>query len=126
MAPPSVASARGIEIGKNTRRWKVGEKLGSGACATVHTLQTLEGAPTEYAVKIAPLPMKTTKKQNAPAEVNDRYLAHEAMLYQTQFPHLQGTIVPNLPSGKGPPVTGIVEGEFVMVQGFRPKLVSVY
>ena len=103
-----------IEIGKGSRKasqWKVGKSLGFGACAEVHELVTIDGAPTEYAIKLAVEPTKKTKKGNSPAEVNERLIDFERLLYQNQFPDLQGVNIPNLPPGKGPPASGVAEGE---------------
>ena len=109
MAP---SSAVGIEIRKgNTARWRVGAKLGSGACASVHLLQDAEGDETEFAIKLTPLPKKTTKKQNSQDEVNARMLYFEHVMYQNQFQDIQGTYIPELPPYKGPPSYGESDGK---------------
>jgi hypothetical protein len=109
---PSSPSPVGLQLFKGSKpEWKIGKRLGSGACATVHALETLSGTETEYAIKLAPLPVKTTKKQNSEAEINASRLHYENVVYQNQFPDIQGTMIPNLPPGKGPPSTGEVGGE---------------
>ena len=108
----------GIEIAKGPRKpfqWKVGKSLGCGACAAVHELVTVDGAPTEFAIKLAAVPEKRTKKGSSQAEVNERLIDFERLLYQNQFPDLQGTNIPTLPSGKGPPASGEAGSEYSVV-----------
>jgi len=104
----------GIQLYKGqTAKWRVGSKLGSGACATVHCLEELDGGsshPTEWAIKLAPLPTKTTKKGTTPMEVNARLIHHESVMYQNQFQDILGSVLPRLPPYKGPPVTGEAQG----------------
>ena len=107
MAPSPV----GLTVANNKSQWKVGKRLGSGACATVHSLETETGAPTEFAIKLAPIPKKT-KKQNTPAEINAQRLFYEHVVYQNTFSDLQGTLIPKLPSYKGPPASGEANGEY--------------
>lgn len=108
MAPP-----KGIEIYKGkTAKWRVGKNLGTGACAAVHSLEEIEGSSTEWAIKLAPLPKKKTKKASSPEEVNVRLLHHEGVMYINQFQDLQGSYVPRLPPYKGPPSNGEAEGTF--------------
>ena len=113
----SPGSPVGLELGKNPRnpQWKIGKRLGSGACASVHVLETTSGNPTEYAIKLAALPTKTTTKKNSTAEVNERLLYHENLVYQNAFAVLQGKIIPKLPSAKGPPATGTIEGKLAVL-----------
>jgi hypothetical protein len=60
-----------IEIRKGRNpKWRVGKLLGSGACATVHLLEEMDGSPTGFAIKVAPIPKKMTKKRNSMEEVN--------------------------------------------------------
>ena len=97
----------GIEIYKGKQpKWKVGKQLGTGACATVHQLDNIDGSPTEFAIKLAPLPKKITKKQNSKEETNQRLLSFENTVYHNQVQDLQGTFVPKLPPSKGPPAHG--------------------
>jgi hypothetical protein len=102
MAPPT-----GIMIGK---KWKVGKKIGTGACAVVCDLQTTDGDATTYAVKLARIPERTTKNGKSKGEMDISLLNYEQMIYQTQFQDLQGSMIPMLPAS-GPPVTGESEGE---------------
>jgi hypothetical protein len=108
MAPSPV----GQTLTNNKSQWKIGKRLGIGACATVHSLETDTGAPTEFAIKLAPIPTKTSKKQNSPAEINARRLHYEHVVYQNTFSDLQGTLIPKLPSYKGPPASGEANGEY--------------
>ena len=80
MAPPV-----GIEIGKGSKKWTIGKMLGTGACATVYALKTADGNETEYAVKVAPIPTKKTKKGNSPAETNVSLLHYEQLVYQVSL-----------------------------------------
>ena len=112
MAPSPV----GIEISKGKRKWKIGKILGSGACATVCSMKVLDngrGEDTSFAVKLAPLPKKTTRKGNSPAEINAKLLYYEQLVYTTQFRSLQGEFIPRVPnssSSKDPPVYGEENG----------------
>jgi len=117
MAPPI-----GIELFKGkTAKYKVGKKLGSGACASVHCVNENDGASTEWAIKLAPLAKKITKKKNSEAEVNERMIYFEHVMYMNQFQDLQGTIIPRLPPSKGPPGHGNAGGMFLT---FYPHDVS--
>lgn len=98
----------GITIGK---KWKVGKKIGTGACAVVCDLQTADGSATEFAIKLARLPERKTKNGKSKGEQDVSLLNYEQMVYQTQFQDLQGTVIPILPVG-GPPVTGESDGEY--------------
>mmetsp|Transcript_57968 Transcript_57968/g.64786 ORF Transcript_57968/g.64786 Transcript_57968/m.64786 type:complete len:586 (-) Transcript_57968:1179-2936(-) len=107
----------GIEITNGSRQWKVGKILGKGACATVCSLNRIDSSDnscneTEFAVKLAPLPKKKTKKGNSVEETNEKLLYYEHLVYNTQFQSLQGTFIPNVPksSSKVPPVYGNVNG----------------
>jgi hypothetical protein len=103
----------GIKIFKgNTAKWCVGKELGSGACAAVHSLEEIDGVSTstEWAIKLAPLPIKTTKKGSSPEEVNARLIHHESVMYQNQFQDLQGSFLPRLPPYKGPQASGDASG----------------
>lgn len=117
MAPSPV----GIELTKGKRAWKVGKVLGQGACATVCSLKASDGSNTEtdFAVKLAPLAKKKTKKGNSLEEVNAKLLYYEQLIYTTQFRTLQGTFIPNVPnpsSSKDPPLYGDENGKFIIVK----------
>ena len=108
MAP---SSPIGIELYRGkTPKWRVGKQLGSGACATVHLLEEIDGSPTQWAIKLAPVPKKKTKKGTSTEEVNDRLLYNEGVMYQNQFQDIQGRYVPKLPPYGGPLATGEAEG----------------
>lgn len=103
---------KGLKIGSG--KFRVGKKLGSGACATVHAVElSSDGSETEWAIKLAPKPAKTTKKGNSPGEANYRHLHYENIVYQNTVPDLQGKLVPRLPpgTGKAPPSHGEVDGK---------------
>jgi hypothetical protein len=112
MAPSPV----GIEISKGKRKWKIGKMLGSGACATVCALKSMDSDgrsnETDFAVKVAPLPKKKTKKGNSPDEMNAKLLYYEQLVYTTQFRQLQGSQIPSVPSAssKDPPLYGDEKG----------------
>ncbi len=110
MAPPV-----GIEISKGKRKWKIGKVLGSGACATVCALKYIKDgstSETDYAVKLAPLAKKKTKKGNSIEEMNAKLLYYEQLVYTTQFRTLQGIFIPSAPSSspKDPPIYGDESG----------------
>lgn len=91
--------------------------LGSGACATVCALKSIDNGgrsnETDFAVKVAPLPKKKTKKGNSPDEMNVKLLYYEQLVYTTQFRMLQGTFIPGVPnaSSKDPPLYGDENGK---------------
>jgi hypothetical protein len=117
-----VASPRGIEIGNGPaskrRIWKVGKELGRGACATVCALTNQDGSSTEFAIKLAPCRNNNnnkTKKKLTPEEANADLLNYEQRIFKTQFPRLQGTVIPSLPKGqKEPPDYGYESGAVVI------------
>eukprot|EP00536_Pseudo-nitzschia_multiseries_P005504 jgi/Psemu1/12707/gm1.12707_g len=121
MAPSSSSSSSspvGLEIVKGKRRWKVGSVLGRGACATVCSLEKVRSSSSQsqsqsqqqqsllpafrFAIKLAPLPTKTTKKGNSRDETNAKLLYYEQMIYTTQFRSLQGSILPRVPNFSAP------------------------
>jgi len=108
MTPPSPV---GIEIPFGKKKWKVGRVLGKGACAIVCSLD-YQGKETDFAVKLAPLPVKTTKKGNSVEETNAKLLYYENLLYRSHFQALQGKCIPMVPqsSAQGPPSYGEVNG----------------
>lgn len=104
----------GIELFKGkTPKWRVGKHLGTGACATVHVLEEIDGSPTEWAIKLTPLPKKKTKKGNSEEEINDRLLYIENVMYQNQFQDIQGIYIPKLPPYDGPSATGEADGKIL-------------
>ena len=116
MAPSPV----GIEISKGKAKWKVGKVLGSGACATVCSLTKADNGSSndkKFAVKMAPLPMKKTRKGNSPEEMNVKLLYYEQLVYTTQFQSLQGGFIPSVPnsSSKDPPVYGDESGKLYSI-----------
>lgn len=130
MTPPSPV---GIEIPFGKKKWKVGRVLGKGACAIVCSLD-YQGKETDFAVKLAPLPVKTTKKGNSVEETNAKLLYYENLLYRSHFQALQGKCIPMVPqsSAQGPPSYGEVNGTdeiltnsvlyFSLVLNRRPRL----
>ena len=93
----------GMEIRNGSAKFKVGNQIGSGACASVYELKDASGQVTEYAVKVAPIAVKKTKKGNSLAEKNEALLHYEQLIYNTQFVSLQGKYIPSLPASNGPP-----------------------
>jgi hypothetical protein len=108
-----MASPVGMQIGRGHNKFIVGEKIGSGACATVYELKDKNDQPTKFAVKITPLPKKVTKKQNSPEETNARLLFYEQLVYNNHFGSLQGKVIPSLPGSNkaDPPVYGEINGK---------------
>ncbi|CAB9497595.1 kinase I isoform alpha [Seminavis robusta] len=115
MAPPQGLIIRG-EGASRKRQWKVGKRIGEGACASVHTLLESNnssgnnGKETEYVVKIVPLPTKVTKKKMTLPERNARLLHFEELVYKNQFPEFQGYVLPKLSPYDGPPSYGETDG----------------
>jgi hypothetical protein len=91
MAPSS--SPEGLLLIKG---YRVGRCIGSGAQADVHLLEPTPKAknassstlPT-YAVKLAPVPSKTTKKGVSVPEINERSINKEYLMYQNHMPKLR-------------------------------------
>ncbi|CAJ1946357.1 unnamed protein product [Cylindrotheca closterium] len=124
MAP----SAKGVEILKGPKaKWKIGKKLGSGACATVYSLETIDGNLTEYAVKVVPVPTKKTKKQNSEGEINARLLHFEHLVYSNILPDIRGTHVPRMPFSKNePPSQGEAGGfKFMILEKMDYELSNI-
>lgn len=101
---------------KQSSTWKVGKKVGSGACASVHLLQLENGKSSsksssdcQWVVKIAPLPVKTTKKKNSLPERHANMIYKEQQLYCNTFTESQGDTLPRLPTS-GMPSYGKVGG----------------
>lgn len=109
---PSTTGPVGIELYKGSKaKWRVGRELGSGACATVHGLEEIDGTTTEYAIKLTALPSKATKKGKSKEEIQASALYFENLIYTNHVQDIQGTFVPKLPPyGKGPPTYGDEEG----------------
>jgi len=117
MAPPV-----GLIIGGEKPRnptWRIGKEAGKGACASVHFLENVDdsnrSSSCSFCIKVAPLPVKTTKKKTSIPERNVRLLNHEEAIYRNQLPDYQGYIIPKLPPFVGPPVSGEVDGKFMQL-----------
>jgi hypothetical protein len=110
MAPPEGLIVGG---GGSSRKpqWKVGKRIGEGACASVHALLDSDNKDTSYVVKIVPLPTKTTRKRDTLPERNARLLHFEELVYTAQFSNYQGWIIPKLSPYIGPPSYGEVDGK---------------
>jgi pSer/pThr/pTyr-binding forkhead associated (FHA) protein len=122
------SSALGIEIRKGSNpKWRVGKKVGSGACATVHALEEIDGTATEFAIKLAPIPVKTTKKKNSEAEINATRIYYEHVVYRNQFQDILGEYLPNLPSySKGPPSHGEAGGyRYLIMEKMQQELSQI-
>ena len=107
-------SAEGLYLDPPTNKWRIGKRLGSGACGSVHILEKCNASTSsgiaKYAVKLAPLPPSTrptkSKKKKTAVERNADILYHENMLYRNVLNDLRGTVVPDVPlfgGGKCPP-----------------------
>ncbi len=98
-----MVSPEGILIGPSNRQWRVGKRLGSGACGYVHELVKAHGGSTgsdlDYVVKLAPLPppSKSKKRKKSAIERNADLLFYEFTLYRNVFNDLRGNMVPDLP-----------------------------
>ena len=93
-----------IPAGTVLKKWKIGEKLGSGACSDVYAVTPLQPDPklncTSYAMKISPLPppassaasrkkkKKTNEERNADALYAEQLLYSSAQLYHKGIPQI--------------------------------------
>ena len=113
MAPPT-----GLLLGRNPRKptHRVGNLIGEGACSSVYELESLDGISDEhFAIKIAPLPPpkpSSKKRKPTPVERNANLLNYETIMYTAQLNKLRGTYIPAIPSSKGPPQSGDVDGTY--------------
>lgn len=103
-------------LGRNPRKptHRVGNLIGEGACSSVYELESIDGVSDEkFAIKIAPLSAKTPSKKRKPTpmERNANLLNYETLMYTAQLNKLRGTFIPSLPTSKGPPVSGDVDGK---------------
>lgn len=115
MAPPT-----GLLLGRNPRKptHRVGSLIGEGACSSVFELESIDGVSEEkFAIKIAPLSDKppSKKRKPTPVERNANLLHHETLMYTAQLNKLRGTYIPYLPSSKGPPHSGDVDGTCLVI-----------
>ena len=100
----------GITLKRGKKKFLVGKQIGSGACATIHELTDSNGHPTEYVVKMARAPSKTTKKQNTPEEINYSLVYYEQMIYRNHLGQIQGKFVPSIAPADYP-VYGDINGK---------------
>ncbi|KAG7352891.1 protein kinase domain containing protein [Nitzschia inconspicua] len=118
-----------IEIVRNRNKFTVGKKIGSGSCAAVYELKDSTGQPTKFAIKVAPLPKKKTKKENSVEEINAQMLSYESMVYQTNFSELQGQFIPSIPDSmtkSDPPVNGEANGyRYFIMERMQAPLTSI-
>lgn len=117
MAP---STPKGLLIGNPRKPWRVGRILGTGACGSVHDLEAESGnnSTMKYAIKMAPLPPANAnrKRKKTAAEKNADLLYYESIVYQTHFPRLQGSMIPNIPrmgDTSAPPFYGDEGGKFL-------------
>jgi DNA-binding helix-hairpin-helix protein with protein kinase domain len=94
MAPPV-----GLPLGKEH---VIGRLIGSGAFGSVHAVDVVKGGKsrpgaTQWAVKLTPVPVKPTKKQNSEPEIAYMRLWAENLIYSAQCRNLTGTLLPKLP-----------------------------
>lgn len=105
-----MASPQGILIGKATKPWTIGKKLGCGACGAVHELTAPPGKSSypPYAIKIAHLPKSKPsngkKRKKTAEERNADLILHEYTTLQNAG-DMRGRLVPDIPF-MGPPAYG--------------------
>ncbi|KAI2508566.1 hypothetical protein MHU86_5858 [Fragilaria crotonensis] len=122
MASSLPSSPEGIVI---NRHWRIGKRIGDGACGSVHELvqeknkglnegkgpgKTFGVPPVIHAIKLAPLPdlnSKPKSKENVRRKTHADILHYEGLVYQNHLVDLRGTLIPELPLR---PVTGDAEG----------------
>lgn len=126
MASSLPSSPEGIVI---NRHWRIGKRIGDGACGSVHELvqeknkglnegkgpgKTFGVPPVIHAIKLAPLPdlnSKPKSKENVRRKTHADILHYEGLVYQNHLVDLRGTLIPELPLR---PVTGDAEGAFLV------------
>jgi hypothetical protein len=97
MAPSVTRSAEGVVL-DDKKNWVVGKKIGSGVQGTVHEVLA-NGAVSEFAVKLAPVPtVKTKGRQLSPAQQNANAIYRESVVYQNALGSLKGTFIPKVAS----------------------------
>ena len=110
-----MASPEGLHIGKATKPWKIGKKLGSGACGAVHELLPPPGTKSPcpaYAIKLVPLPKakaassKGKKRKKTAEERNADLILHEYNTLQNVGNYVRGKMVPEIPFMGDPPAYG--------------------
>jgi hypothetical protein len=117
MATSPSSSPEGLKL---IPGYRVGRRIGSGAQASVHLLEPTTKAknasssplPT-YAVKIAPVPAKITKKGLSEAEINARSIDKEYKLYSNHFNGLRDEgMMASMPYRGGVPPFGTKDGMY--------------
>ena len=135
MASSLPSSPEGIVI---HRHWRIGKKIGNGACGSVHELvhekdrketktekRNTDGVPLIHAIKLAQLPdpnSKTKSKESVRRKNHADILHYEALVYQNHLVDLRGTLIPELPLR---PVTGDAEGTSVASNNNRVSSMAV-
>ena len=113
-----MASPEGLQIGKATKPYTIGKKLGSGACGSVHELMPPPGSKdtTSWAIKLAPLPAPKAsksgkgKRKKTTEERNADLILHEYTILQNAGNDVRGKLVPEIPFTGAPPAYGQTEG----------------
>jgi len=139
--------AEGQYLDSPKNKWKIGTKIGSGACGSVHHLVKCSSSSTsssssKWVVKLAIIPPappassssssssgtapKRKKKKNL-MELNADLLYHENTLYRNVLNDLRGTMVPDVPMGSGCPIGfGDIEGyRFIVMERMEAPLSSL-
>eukprot|EP00644_Phytophthora_capsici_P001619 jgi/Phyca11/557439/estExt2_Genewise1Plus.C_PHYCAscaffold_1120053 len=93
--------------GTTLKTWRVGKKLGSGACSDVYAVESVSSlgsdAGREFVMKLSPLPqipaskLKNKKRKKTPAERNADALYAEHLLYKNHLRDQPG--IPYVPLG---------------------------
>ncbi|KAE9016959.1 hypothetical protein PR003_g12441 [Phytophthora rubi] len=93
--------------GTTLKTWRLGKKLGSGACSDVYAVESVSSlgsdAGREFVMKLSPLPqlpaakLKNKKRKKTPAERNADALYAEHLLYKNHLRDQPG--IPYVPMG---------------------------
>jgi hypothetical protein len=120
---------------KLIRGYRVGKKIGFGAQASVHLLEPTAAAQAKntsstplptYAVKICPVPTKTTKKGLSEPEINERSIGKEFKLYNNHFPKLRDEgMLATMPFKDGIQPFGTKEGKCCHLSCIATRAFSV-
>ncbi|ETI31029.1 hypothetical protein, variant 2 [Phytophthora nicotianae P1569] len=93
--------------GTTLKTWRLGKKLGSGACSDVYAVESVNplgsDAGRDFVMKLSPLPqlpaakLKNKKRKKTPAERNADALYAEHLLYKNHLRDQPG--IPYVPMG---------------------------
>jgi len=112
----SIASPIGLIIGSGSNKWRIGEFIGQGACASVHELQPMvaseaansnstsnSGSSSEWVIKLAGVPISISsssngkKRKKTDKERQADTVRLETTLLSNKLGSLMGQFIPTIP-----------------------------